>query len=359
MNGGIVTFVAANLVIASLFVIQPWFSRKNVLFGVVFGDDSIWRDEKAKRIRKRYLWEAISGALLVCLGFFIYFIQVLPARGAGALTSNLSVFALILVETLVFIAANRRTRRFKNKIDRDARLVSNKVIIETDINEKETVVPGWWLLLLLPVFLASLAVALLGYSMMPDKIPTHYSFTAVNGWSHKSLLTIMTPVIIEAVLSAIIFVSCFFTRRAPASVRGNPDAAPDSYRFRKVMVVMMLSVGVLLELNFLITEIGFITPVAPLWFTVMSIAELVMFGFIVLFYFRFVRLKKPSGPILDDDRKWLLGIVYFNPSDPSIFVEKRVGIGYTVNCARPAAWILIAGTIVLIVFITVFSAHVK
>jgi uncharacterized protein DUF5808 len=35
------------------------------------------------------------------------------------------------------------------------------------------------------------------------------------------------------------------------------------------------------------------------------------------------------------------GMLYFNPSDPAIWVEKRIGIGYTVNFANPRTWLLI------------------
>ena len=39
-----------------------------------------------------------------------------------------------------------------------------------------------------------------------------------------------------------------------------------------------------------------------------------------------------------DDRYWLLGVIYFNRDDPAILIEKRFGIGYTLNFARPMSW---------------------
>ena len=40
---------------------------------------------------------------------------------------------------------------------------------------------------------------------------------------------------------------------------------------------------------------------------------------------------------------WRLGgLIYFAPDDPALFVPKRIGIGQTVNLARPAAWALLA-----------------
>ena len=41
------------------------------------------------------------------------------------------------------------------------------------------------------------------------------------------------------------------------------------------------------------------------------------------------------------------GLVYFAPEDSAIFVPKRIGIGQTVNFARPAAWIFLAAVILV------------
>jgi uncharacterized membrane protein len=35
--------------------------------------------------------------------------------------------------------------------------------------------------------------------------------------------------------------------------------------------------------------------------------------------------------------------LYFNPHDPAIWVENRVGPGYTLNMGNLRAWLLIAG----------------
>ena len=47
------------------------------------------------------------------------------------------------------------------------------------------------------------------------------------------------------------------------------------------------------------------------------------------------------------DSCWKLGLFYFNPDDTALFVEKRIGFGYTINFARPAAWIVFMITLLL------------
>ena len=42
------------------------------------------------------------------------------------------------------------------------------------------------------------------------------------------------------------------------------------------------------------------------------------------------------------DNAWKVGgLFYFNPSDPAVWVEKRVGLGYTLNIGNWSAWLLI------------------
>ncbi|MDV2687407.1 DUF5808 domain-containing protein, partial [Alkalihalophilus lindianensis] len=58
-----------------------------------------------------------------------------------------------------------------------------------------------------------------------------------------------------------------------------------------------------------------------------------------------------NGKVMDrdDDRYWKLGVFYFNPKDPAIFLEKRFGIGWTNNWAHPLSWVFIIVVILLAV----------
>lgn len=48
---------------------------------------------------------------------------------------------------------------------------------------------------------------------------------------------------------------------------------------------------------------------------------------------------------------WKLGILYFNPQDPSLFLPQRFGVGWTVNLGRPLVWVIgVLFTVVLVVF---------
>lgn len=54
----------------------------------------------------------------------------------------------------------------------------------------------------------------------------------------------------------------------------------------------------------------------------------------------------------DEDSHWVGGLFYFNKNDPSIFVEKRFGIGWTLNFANPLGYIIFIGPLVVILVLS-------
>jgi len=57
----------------------------------------------------------------------------------------------------------------------------------------------------------------------------------------------------------------------------------------------------------------------------------------------------------DDDCYWVLGQFYFNRKDPAVFVEKRFGVGWTFNLARPATWALAAAIAAVVIGSLLFA----
>jgi uncharacterized membrane protein len=63
---------------------------------------------------------------------------------------------------------------------------------------------------------------------------------------------------------------------------------------------------------------------------------------------------KPAGDGTPD-ANWKLGVLYFNPDDAAIFVEKRFGVGYTMNFARPMAWVILGAILLLPIVIAILA----
>jgi uncharacterized membrane protein len=51
----------------------------------------------------------------------------------------------------------------------------------------------------------------------------------------------------------------------------------------------------------------------------------------------------------DDDQYWKYGVFYVNRNDPALFLEKRAGIGWTLNFGHPLSWVIIIGFVLFTV----------
>jgi len=68
------------------------------------------------------------------------------------------------------------------------------------------------------------------------------------------------------------------------------------------------------------------------------------------------RADTPLTDGLADNRRWVLGMFYVNRDDPSFLVERRFGIGYTINFGNPKAVALVGGFVALVILIALVAA---
>jgi hypothetical protein len=67
-----------------------------------------------------------------------------------------------------------------------------------------------------------------------------------------------------------------------------------------------------------------------------------------------VPMQRPNfSSIFDGAEYWKWGIFYFNRNDPSLFVEKRSGLGWTINTANPLSYFVIIGFLFALILVAV------
>lgn len=52
---------------------------------------------------------------------------------------------------------------------------------------------------------------------------------------------------------------------------------------------------------------------------------------------------------------WKLLIFYYNPEESRLFVAKRIGLPWTLNFARPTAWVITGATIAILTTLAVIN----
>ena len=144
-------------------------------------------------------------------------------------------------------------------------------------------------------------------------------------------------------------------RRSRQIAVDGPAAAAEQ-RFRRVNVLVLVLGGYAMAIQLSATTVESIpafgdTLSGSAWFVMLP---LMLFNFGVIFWMFRVgqggqRAVAPAArrEVHGDatpDHAWKVGgLFYFNPHDPAIWVEKRFGLGYTLNMGNSRAWLLIIG----------------
>ena len=191
---------------------------------------------------------------------------------------------------------------------------------------------------------------------MPARFPTHWNLAGKpDDWTTKSVGGVFRGLSIGFVGCAMmLFTSCAVVRwtRLP---RVTGRDGEESRRVRRVNLMATLAWEYLLALLLAwTTVVSMFSDHAgqlrlPLAFRLAPFALAIVGGLAI----RVMRRTAVSGgpPVGDTtpDSRWIVGRLYFNRADPALFVERRTGLGYTLNLGNPWSWL------VMIVFVVAVS----
>ncbi len=117
-----------------------------------------------------------------------------------------------------------------------------------------------------------------------------------------------------------------------------------------------------------VNEAGMVIGFTDMWLMISIVIYLVLLmGGIIVFVYYDRKIdalyQKETEIVEDDDEYWIGGMIYYNPKDKRLNVEKRMGVGGTVNMAHPvgklvsvALVLCIIGTFLSIVWIGMVEA---
>jgi hypothetical protein len=197
----------------------------------------------------------------------------------------------------------------------------------------------------------------LNWSRIPERFPLHWGIDgSPDRWGGRTWQGVYMPLLMGAIQCEFMLLIGLGILRA--SPRGRvADNAAATAQLRRVMLqflvaaawgMALLLAGVSLAPLLGERGLGSLPLVIAIGFTAMAIP----------FVWRLIRIGRTTGSGGDGtpDECWKLGMFYCNPADPAIFVEKRFGIGYTLNFGNSAMW-LVLGMILLFSLVPVILGY--
>lgn len=336
------------LLVGGILLALPHIGRKGLLFGIYIGE-ALHDGRAADGVRSA--WRrgcVVLMAISLLIGLGISF-------AGRPVTGNLTGTALLLLGALgLYLRSHSRARRIAPPVAaRQARVAA------APLDGGETNGAGLAKLALavcLVVSVATLAYAMLRYRRMAalEAPESYWSFAAV----------MLTPSV-NMVLSPFLALVALLTAGAKRSIRGGSGGGSVEAQkaFRTTMTNLLswtaLLVGaVLTVISLQIVRLG------RDGIRSFGVEIAVMAAVVVLFLagnlFRIMKRYGQGGarresvsvdtPLTDglaDDTRWIWGMFYVDRNDPSIMVEKRFGVGYTLNYGNRTAILIVLTFIVL------------
>ena len=189
----------------------------------------------------------------------------------------------------------------------------------------------------------------LNWSRIPERFPLHWGIDgSPDRWSGRTWQGVYTPLLMGAVQCGLMLLIGLGILRA--SPRGRvADNAAATAQLRRVMLQFL--VAAVWAMALLLAGVS----LAPLLAgrppgNLPLVIGIGLLALVIPFVWRLIRIGRTTGSGGDGtpDECWKLGMFYCNPADPAIFVEKRFGIGYTLNFGNSAMWLFLG-------FILLFS----
>jgi uncharacterized membrane protein len=342
------------LAVAALFT--PRLSRPDLFFAVTV-NGSFRQSPAGRDILRRYDRCVVIFALVALL--LIGFIQL----GTTPMVM-LGLLGPVVIELAgcfgAFLMARRRALPYH------AEPAAQR---EASLQPRQVSMPGGWPAQAGPfLILAAIFLCLwLRWDSIPARIPIHWGLGGrPDGWAARSPASVFGGAAIGVLACSFLAALWQAVLRGVRRIHSSGLGALREARFVRVMSFFMLGVEYWLALLMGLLSLAALrpNPAAPLralW--PILLGQTLLLGAIFCTAFRAGQggwRLAPSGasetvpsdapPVGDrtPDKCWKLGLFYVNRNDAALFVEKRFGIGWTVNMGNPRA-LLFLGAILLFV----------
>ena len=365
MNLIIFMFCAIVLFVGLTLTMTPWLMPKTECFTVTVPHGA--RNEEPLRglLRSYTCWMVAITALCVLAWpatLALGRIDVTTRSGEFVLTLLLFVttFAPIIASFALMLSYRARVKAVKQERGWTAEHAAAAFVGTEDFPKPLSLA---WNLLYLPLIGGLAAFTLSHYDQFPSQIPMNIDLAGnVTSSVPKSPLTVLFPTFFVAFMGAIFTLVHWGTihSKKPVDPAAPVSSALAYATFARVQSILMVVGGLLISgLTaglILASSLGAISMVYAAVITMVGTLVFVALVTIISLVMgqsgaRLFPDTTATGMSRDDDEHWLLGTIYCNRNDPSIFVPKRFGIGWTSNIARWETWALVAGLVALCVLL--------
>ncbi|WP_052343658.1 DUF1648 domain-containing protein [Bacillus massiliigorillae] len=344
----------------------PYLTRKTEQFGVTI-PEKVYNNKTLKQLRKKFALQTSSISIVILIITAILLPQV-TSENAEASLIVLCTIGIISIPFTFYLKAHKQMKQWQQKQDWYNDKKQERLLIQTSFHHTKLVYSHTWFLIPFALSICTAIITFLLYKNAPTQIPTHFDFQGrVNNYSDKSSGILALFPCLQILMTIMFFginVSIQKARQQIDTV--NPKKSKQqNILFRRRWSSFIIGTSILIVLLLFISQLSMLT-ILPGPIITIIIYSFIAIQLIWVVYLTITtgqggsRIKIPTEEgsnytNRNEDIYWKAGLFYVNRNDSSIFVEKRFGIGWTLNFGNPISWIITVLFIVLLVGIIMIS----
>ncbi|MFL2100012.1 DUF1648 domain-containing protein [Desemzia sp. FAM 24101] len=353
--------------------VTPYYSRRGTPFGITV-PSTHQQDSFIQMLKKRFLIQNIVLSLLFSIPLF--FFSTIENIQAQEMWSSLyftgAVFLFMILTFVLYLSNRKKIQIWKKENNLFTDIKKERIIVDTNYHsDLKTISTRTIVMAQLLIVLITVVVTLFFYRSIPNEFPVHWNSQNVpDRIVEKTYLSVlMVPAIQLLMIPVMAFSNYSFIKSKQKLLSNYPQlTSKQSKQFRKAWSVYFLIVSVALQLLFTLINFYalFIADDSSFeWVSiVIGIFIVGIIGYSLFLTWKYgqggeklvySQIKENSDEFteVDEEKYWKWGVFYYNPEDPAVFVEKRFGIGSTINMARWQSWMAIGGLIVFCILLAV------
>lgn len=355
--------VVLLVIIAFLQISLPYFVKRTVIFGVAIPEQFI-KDEPLKVYKKQYFLASLILSLFLMVAFVVWAMLKEPSEGALVIMSTLFQFVIIFSSILLYFHFHKKVKNYKLTMNWSSEL-KEVGVADLSIRSIDNMPPWYIYIFPIVVTIGLIVYTLTQYSILPNDIPTHWGISGeADGFTEKSYFSSIQLLVVLLVMQ-IMFMAIQIGMKNSGiklSATNVQASANRQLLLRKYTSWFLYFTILLITIMFAFFQLQTIHPNMFPKYVQMALPFVAIIGILGGSIGLLVKVGfadkgidvQVSDSIMDqdDDKYWKGGLFYFNRNDPSIFVEKRFGVGWTINFANPKAYFVLIVPIAIILILS-------
>lgn len=308
------TFIVVEIFLIISLMTLPFISKRDIMFGVRIPRNE-FNNKKFQKVSKIYVLFLLIIALLS--------ITYLVFADVRVEYLNMTYIVDILLWFLLYIFCHTRVKFIKKSENWET--ISTSKVVDTNYRSRNIIINYKWNIVYILIFINTLWLG-----VRRDSVKFAYSLITIQ----FGILVLMTWI-------------QYIIKNAKQEItdENTLESIRRSVKYRYNLSITVFLLGLMTSVFILLDVIGFNSE---------SISYIKIFCVLsVVIYILGLGIKNRQGDsiltnncssddviVKNDDQFWKFGLIYFNKKDPSVFVSKRVGIGYSLNHARISTYLI-------------------